>query len=443
MNATLPTTFPHKVESLSAWSGVVYQNNFTKKTGVSYTGYRLVYQPDGARKVKSFKTIEATMQGVTALVKALGKQKAGEVILSNGAGERYNQAMESLATLPDAPAINIMAADYVAARKVFFNVENPPSMRELADFYAKRRGLNLPPRTVSETVSEMLKVKRAEKLSERHVEDLSNRLARFGKDFQCQIADVDAPKLAAWLRALGLSARSQNNFRTAIQTLMAFAKSCGYLPRDWNELETVPVVKSKNGAVEIFTPDEITKLLAKANAKLLPFLAIGAFAGLRSAEIERLTWDKVNLVGGYITVDAAIAKTNSRRIVPILPNLKKWLKPLAKKEGKVSVYAFVTPQVMELAEIAGVEWKCNGLRHSYASYRLATTSDAAKVSLEMGNSPKIVQAHYRALVTSKQGKAWFGITPDPVKNVVDMPTTRSISPAAQSNGEALTSATGG
>jgi hypothetical protein len=38
----------------------------------------------------------------------------------------------------------------------------------------------------------------------------------------------------------------------------------------------------------IFTPSEIGKLLAVASPAFLPCLAIGAFAGLRSAEIERL-----------------------------------------------------------------------------------------------------------------------------------------------------------
>ena len=51
----------------------------------------------------------------------------------------------------------------------------------------------------------------------------------------------------------------------------------------------------------------------------------GGFAGLRSAEIERLDWAKVDLENGYVTVDASIAKTNSRRLVPIVPNLKPFL----------------------------------------------------------------------------------------------------------------------
>jgi len=49
----------------------------------------------------------------------------------------------------------------------------------------------------------------------------------------------------------------------------------------------------------------IARLLAAATPDFLPSLAIGAFAGLRSAEIERLEWRTLTLWRGispYLTV---------------------------------------------------------------------------------------------------------------------------------------------
>jgi hypothetical protein len=48
---------------------------------------------------------------------------------------------------------------------------------------------------------------------------------------------------------------------------------------DWDEMEAVPVWKTKNDEVEMFRPDEITLLLALAPATLIPFLTIGASRG--------------------------------------------------------------------------------------------------------------------------------------------------------------------
>ncbi len=49
----------------------------------------------------------------------------------------------------------------------------------------------------------------------------------------------------------------------------------------------------------------------------------------------RFGWQNVKLGRGHIENTAANAKTASRRIVPILPNLAAWLKDAAKKSGKI------------------------------------------------------------------------------------------------------------
>jgi hypothetical protein len=53
----------------------------------------------------------------------------------------------------------------------------------------------------------------------------------------------------------------------------------------------------------------------------------------------------------------------------------------------------------------------NGLRHSFCSYRMATTKSAAQVALEAGNSPKMLFENYRELVTEKAALEYFGILP--------------------------------
>ena len=60
---------------------------------------------------------------------------------------------------------------------------------------------------------------------------------------------------------------------------------------------------------------------------------------------------------------------------------------------------------------ANMEWKRNALRHSFVSYRLAQTQNAAQVSLEAGNSPAMVFRHYRELVTPAAAAAWWAIAP--------------------------------
>ena len=57
----------------------------------------------------------------------------------------------------------------------------------------------------------------------------------------------------------------------------------------------MPKFKEQATDIEIFAPQEIADFLAHSRAELVPFLTLGAFAGLRSAEIERLDWKEVQL----------------------------------------------------------------------------------------------------------------------------------------------------
>jgi integrase len=169
----------------------------------------------------------------------------------------------------------------------------------------------------------------------------------------------------------------------------------------------------------------------------LPCIAIGAFAGLRSAEIERLTWADIDLVGRHLVVRAGNAKTASRRIVPMTDNLAAWLKDYAERTGKVwrgthdefyeaqqdtaSATAVHADADKGIAAKKAVEWKANGLRHSYASYRFGQIADAGRVAGELGNSAAVVHRHYRELVKPADAEKWFGVAPEKPANVLSLP----------------------
>jgi integrase len=149
---------------------------------------------------------------------------------------------------------------------------------------------------------------------------------------------------------------------------------------------------------------------------LISFVTIGAFAGLRHEEIQRLAWEDIDLEGGYIHVGAEKSKTAQRRLVPIQPNLKLWLNPHVKERGKVNPRRYMTRHLHKIAAAAKIKWPKNALRHSFGTFRLAETQNAHQVSDEMGNSPTIVREHYRELVTKKQASKWWNIVPPPSLN---------------------------
>jgi integrase len=90
-----------------------------------------------------------------------------------------------------------------------------------------------------------------------------------------------------------------------------------------------------DSAPAIWTPTEMLRLLEVCPPRHVPLLAIGAFTGIRSAEINRLDWEDFLWDRGFVEVKAKRAKTKARRLVPITENLKLWLAPFRKDKGPV------------------------------------------------------------------------------------------------------------
>jgi integrase len=175
-------------------------------------------------------------------------------------------------------------------------------------------------------------------------------------------------------------------------------------------------------AIGIYTPQQIAKILSSAPEHLRPIFALGAFAGLRSAEIYRIKWADIRK--DYIVVEAGNSKTAARRLIPVQPALTAWLGTCKRGESDIELCARWSHEstfaavMSECVRRAGVEPVNNGLRHSYISYRLAKVKDTAQVALEAGNSPNMIFRHYRELVKPQAAAVWFKVLPSSAKNVV-------------------------
>ena len=53
----------------------------------------------------------------------------------------------------------------------------------------------------------------------------------------------------------------------------------------------------------------------------------------------------------------------------------------------------------------------NAMRHSFGSYWLAKFKDINLLAAEMGNSPEVIERHYRKAVREKEGKQYWAILP--------------------------------
>ena len=434
--------------------------------------FTIAYYKDRKRKRQLFGSFDEALKEAKHQADLMGSSDARMFQLTAADGATVQAARQHL----DPLGIDLVngAAQLAAVIKVLKKKSGGlvATPLQAAEYYVKKHPIDFQSKPVAKVLTEMLEAKENDGLSDGYLRHLRYDCEKFEKAFGGSINHVSGTDVDGWLRKLKVGPRTRNNLRNSIQTLFAFAKARKYVPKDHDEMDSVAMAKDDDGDIEIFTPDEMTEILTHADERLIPFLTLGGFAGIRHAEIQRLEWTDINFDKGLIDIRARKSKTASRRIVPLLDNLRAWLEPRRKADEPLCYYNNMTSEFNRLvrkvnnarraawAETNGIgkealeaaakraaeqrnaerkkrgtrrvawgtavpagaetaagegwkpfDWKHNALRHSFISYRVAAVKNIAEVSMEAGNSPQMIFQHYREVVDEDAAKAWFAIMP--------------------------------
>ena len=367
--------------------------------------FTVAFYRNGRRERRTFGNLESAKDEARRIALNIQRGMSSDNDLRPQDRENFRAAMNILAPL-GLPLLGALE-DYVECRRKLGSV---PLLVAVDSFKTRMDGFEAAV-TVERIVDEVLVAKRQDRVGYQHMKDLRSIYRRFVRDFPGPISEITTPQIDDWIRQGGHSITTRNNRLKRMKILFKFAKERGYLPKNEpSAAEMLKRVKPQDSDVGIFTPVEMERLLHAASPAMVPYLAIGGFAGLRVAEICRLDWSAVSLERRIIELRASQAKTASRRIIPISDNLAAWLAPLERR-GPVIPNPVFLDKVRRFAHEIGVGWPHNALRHSYISYRVAELQNVAQVALEAGNSPAIIFKHYRELVTREDAQKWFSILP--------------------------------
>jgi integrase len=298
------------------------------------------------------------------------------------------------------------------------------SLLSAAEFYAKHHVAAQASVSVSEAIQKLLAAKKADGQSQRYIGDLRARLARFALDYGDQkIAEIGSPQIGDWLRSLALAPRTRNTFHRRLSALFKYA-----IEQRWtldNPLTKSMVAKTHKAPTGILSPEEFCALLVHSSVETLPFHVVGGFAGVRSAEIQRLTWNDIDWSNRLIKIDDTKSKTARERFVDIPDAAASWLAPYHGSKGLICPIqgSHLYERLKADRKRAGftAPWPSNALRHSFGSYHLAHHNDAGKLSLQMGHmTTSMVFEHYRLRVLPAEAAKWWAIYPNQGSNVIQI-----------------------
>lgn len=329
-----------------------------------------------------------------------------------------------------ASALALSQADRQDAAKALETLRSHNvTLRQAAEYYAKHvlayRNAPLIPEVVARLIADAEKNDRRD----RTVEELRSRLTTFSDDFKTRrLSEITGEEIEAWLDEDDWSPRTRINYLTKISQLFNYGLRHRWV--DANIVERIERPTAEDKEPGILSLEQASSLLCHADRHgLLPYVAIGLFAGLRSAELSRLDWSAINLTENSIVVGAQIAKKRSRRVVEIAPNLQAWLGTIQNRQGRLVDEDSYRDSLEDLRKAAGIaEWPHNALRHSFASYHLAAYGDAMRTATILGHKdPSVVHNHYKALVVKVTALKFWELRPLPT----DAGTPRNVSETLQ------------
>lgn len=242
-----------------------------------------------------------------------------------------------------------------------------------------------------------------------------------------RVTDVLPEHIEKYLANRPVSANTKDANCRAISSFFTWCMKgkrhwCSNNPCYAVEIEGVPEDDDREPVV--LSVPECEKLLRAAErhkqGRLVPYLALCLFGGLRPFESARLSWEQVNLADGEIRLKAAQTKTGKGRIVEIHPTLKAWL---TRYQGRDEIYrpsfkgelhqlrarlgyGDPTPENPDLKP-----WVPDVLRHTAISHFFRSTGSYGRTAEQFGNSEAIIKKHYQSRVSSAETKLFYAIQP--------------------------------
>jgi integrase len=378
-------------------------------------------------KTKLFEYQETSVNGKAGFMiqgRPTGKREryyfANEKDAKKAAADRNRQitAFGSQTALPDAD--RVMAAECIKMLAPYGK-----TLYDATHFYRDY----LEKTSTSKTVAELCKLVREEfvfRLANegttlRHKRTMDSELKKFEARFgDSLINTLSGNEIKKWLEGLKIAPKTRMKFFGYIRNAYGIAVRKGLLvTHPFEKVENFLRSKKSEAPPFPLTPEEAQRLLNAAEPSVLPFIAVGMFAGLRTSERDLVEWKHFRLDDPepYIDLPKAISKTGERRLIPVQPALMAFLAPFAKKEGRIIPLTCNGHVAYQNAwersvKAAGLwPWSENRLRDSFVSYRYRATGSAEITAEEDGHSVQVMVDSYRKLVTKEAAEKFWAIRP--------------------------------
>lgn len=285
--------------------------------------------------------------------------------------------------------------------------------------------------TLIEAGRRWLQHQREKECSPKHLKNCTSFIERFVRGrLSKSAASIQAQEVRAWLDQYE-NPVSWNTHRNLAKAWFSYLFESDLIPHNPLDKQTaLPKRRERYCRPVVFSPEQVRKSLLyiwEQDRDLLAYFTLATFAGVRPEECDRMTWEMIDLDRGLIDLPEWVTKTRRPRLVHLEPAALQWLR-LAKEQGSRLPWhpSLRCHRLKGLRTYLGFkEWPHDIMRHTFGSYYVELHQSLEKASLEMGNSPEIIQRHYRELVRPEECRLFWALTPQSVLHEILQSTASS------------------
>lgn len=225
--------------------------------------------------------------------------------------------------------------------------------------------------------------------SPKYLQQIGHCKAKFEPLHKIKVSNLEPRQLSPILDNLRPAIR--NAYMRYLQAVFNLGIKRGYLKE--NPISKLEFAHRPRKGVVTLPNDVVIKMLnhAKTNEpKLLGFLSLALFCGIRPDELTRMLWSDVLLDEKTVVIRENVSKTKRRRFIDISDNAVAWLNLCDRSTKKIVPFSAATLTRARRKNWDAVKsddrlWVQQVMRHTYCSSWLAMHEDINKLVLQSGH----------------------------------------------------------
>jgi Site-specific recombinase XerD len=267
--------------------------------------------------------------------------------------------------------------------------------------------------------------------------NLKARVEMFGNGIRnLRVAEITPETIEAYLGKRNVEKATKDNDRRALSRFFSW---CIVSPQKWisgnpAKKQVRERLRQRDTLPAVLTVSQCEGLLRAAEryreGRLVPYVALCLFGGLRPEETARLTQKQVNLKDREIVLEPWQTKTGRSRLVKICDTLAAWLEACEGKELYPANWRkdFDVIKKMvgfgptkkkdaagKLVETGLKKWPEDVLRHTGISHYFRNCGSYGRTAEQFGNSEAVIKNHYQGRVSTEDAEKFYALRPGGAK----------------------------